>query len=289
MEEGLEAPRACRQSGVALNGGREVVRAAGGVVRRVGPDGEEVLLVHRPRYDDWTFPKGKAEADETDEAAALREVEEETGFVCALGEELPSTRYRDARGRPKVVRYWTMRIESGTFEPHNEVDAISWERPREAAGSLSYDRDQEVLEAVPPPLLVIRHTTAGHRRNWDDDDAKRPLDARGVRQAIALVHQLAPFEIERIVSSPFVRCMESVVPLAAARGLEVEPVDALAEGAEGQEVRSFLAGLHGTATAACGHGPEIYPLFGKTKKGATIVVEAANAALAELGRLPPPR
>ena len=143
-------------------------------------------------------------------------------------------------------------------------------------------------EAVPPPLLVNRHTSAGHRHNWDDDDAERPLDARGVRQAAALVQQLAPFEIERIVSSPFVRCMQTVEPLAAARGLEVEPVDALAEGADGEEVRSFLAGLHGTATLACGHGPEIHPLFGKTKKGATIVVEAANGELTELGRLPPP-
>ena len=288
MGEGLEAPRARRRSGVALSGGQEVVRAGGGVVRRAGPDGEEVLLVHRPRYDDWTFPKGKAEPDETDEAAALREVEEETGFVCALGEELPSTRYRDARGRPKVVRYWTMRIESGAFEPHNEVDAISWERTREAASSLSYERDHDVLHAVPPPLLVNRHASAGHRDNWDGDDAERPLDARGRRQTAALVQQLAPFEIERIVSSPFVRCMQTVEPLAAARGLEVEPVDVLAEGADGKEVRSFLADLHGTATLACGHGPEIHPLFGKTKKGATIVVEAANSVLAELGRLPPP-
>ena len=129
-----------------MSGEQEVVRAAGGVVRRGGPNGEEVLLVHRPRYDDWTFPKGKAEPDETDEAAALREVEEETGFRCALGQELPSTRYRDARGRPKVVRYWTMRIESGHFKPHDEVDAIRWERLRDAAESMSYDRDQEVLE-----------------------------------------------------------------------------------------------------------------------------------------------
>lgn len=266
----------------------EVVRAAGGVVRRAGPDGEEVLLVHRPRYDDWTFPKGKADPGETDEETAIREVEEETGYRCVLGQELPSTRYQDARGRPKVARYWTMRVESGDFERHDEVDEVKWARREDALRWLTYDRDHAVLRAVPPPILVIRHATAGHRRNWDADDELRPLDPRGVRQAAALVKQLAPFKLERIVSSPFVRCVQSVEPLAAARGLEVEAVEALAEGVDGQQVRSLLAGLHGTAAAACGHGPEIHPLFGKTKKGATIVVEAANGTFAELGRLPPP-
>jgi 8-oxo-(d)GTP phosphatase len=284
----VEAPRARRRRRVALSGEREVVRAAGGVVRRAGPDGEEVLLVHRPRYEDWTFPKGKAKSDEPDEATALREVEEETGFVCSLGQELPSTRYRDGQGRPKVVRYWTMRVERGAFRPHREVDAIDWIRSGEAAGSLSYDRDHEVLRAVPAPLLVNRHASAGHRDDWSEDDALRPLDARGVRQASALVRQLEPFDVERILSSPFVRCVQSVEPLAARRGLEVEPVDALAEGANREQVRSLLADLHGSATLVCGHGPEIHPLFGRTKKGATIVVEAANGELAELGRLPPP-
>jgi 8-oxo-(d)GTP phosphatase len=272
---------------VALSGEPELVRAAGGVVRRAGANGEEILLIHRPRYDDWTFPKGKADPGETDEETALREVEEETGLATRLGQELPSTRYRDARGRPKVVRYWTMRAEGGEFEPHREVDEIRWLRPHDAYRLLTYDRDHEVLRAVPPPLLVIRHASAGHRHNWDEHDELRPLDAKGIRQAAAFVKQLAPFEIQRIVSSPFVRCMQSMEPLAAARGLEVEAVDALAEGVDDREVRALLTDLDGTAAAACGHGPEIHPLFGKTKKGATIVAEAANGAFAELGRLPP--
>lgn len=269
------------------SGAEEVVRAAGGVVRRTGPDGEEVLLVHRPKYGDWTFPKGKAQPAETDEETALREVEEETGFACVRGAELPSASYRDSHGRPKVVRYWTMRVESGAFEPHREVDAIRWARARDAQQSLSYDRDRDILRAVPAPLLVIRHASAGDRDDWEGDDARRPLDSRGLRQAAGLVGLLEPFAIERIVSSPFDRCVQTVEPLAASRGLDVEPADDLAEGAGSERVRSLLAGLAGTATAVCGHGPELVPLFGKTKKGATVVIEAANGMLGELGRLPP--
>jgi len=125
--------------------GRPVVRAAGGVVVRPGP---EVLVVHRPKYDDWTFPKGKAEPDETDEECALREVEEETGFLCRLEEELPPTRYRDSRGRPKVVRWWRMSVDRGEFEPNREVDEIRWLRPDAAAALLSYERDLPLLDVL---------------------------------------------------------------------------------------------------------------------------------------------
>ena len=104
-----------------------------------------MLLVHRPKYDDWTFPKGKAEPGESDEACALREVEEETGLRCLLGDELASTRYTDSRGRPKAVRYWRMSVQDGTFVPNREVDEIVWLDPESAAERLSYDRDVTVL------------------------------------------------------------------------------------------------------------------------------------------------
>jgi 8-oxo-dGTP pyrophosphatase MutT (NUDIX family) len=128
----------------------ETVRAAGGLVTRPGPDGDpEVLLVHRPRYDDWTFPKGKALPGESDEDCALREVEEETGLRCELEEELPSTRYRDLRGRPKIVRYWTMRAVAEQPEAESrEVDEVAWLPLEEAAHRLSYDRDRHVLGAL---------------------------------------------------------------------------------------------------------------------------------------------
>jgi len=107
-----------------------------------------VLLVHRPKYDDWTFPKGKCERGESDEACAVREVEEETGLLCELAAELPSTHYTDSRRRPKRVRWWRMEPVAGEFTPTDEVDEIRWLTREEAAELLSYDRDQALLDAV---------------------------------------------------------------------------------------------------------------------------------------------
>jgi 8-oxo-dGTP diphosphatase len=120
------------------------VDAAGGVVERDG----RVLLVHRPRYDDWSFPKGKLDPGESFEDAALREVEEETGLRCTLGRELPSTRY-EAKGRPKLVRYWAMTPqEEPGFEPNDETDDLRWVTRAEALELLTYDRDRDVLAAL---------------------------------------------------------------------------------------------------------------------------------------------
>ena len=121
-----------------------MVEAAGGVVVRDG----EVLVVHRPEYDDWTLPKGKLDPGETFEQAALREVEEETGFRCELGDELPSTSYADKKGRDKLVRYWRMTPVSGEFAANDEVDEVRWLAPGEAAQLLTFDRDAEVLAAL---------------------------------------------------------------------------------------------------------------------------------------------
>ena len=104
--------------------------------------------MHRPKYDDWTFPKGKCEPGESDEACAVREVEEETGLRCELGAELPSTQYTDSRDRPKRVRWWRMEPVAGEFTPSDEVDEIRWLSPEEAAELLSYDRDRVLLDAV---------------------------------------------------------------------------------------------------------------------------------------------
>ena len=120
------------------------VKAAGGLVVR--EDGR-VAVAHRPRYDDWSFPKGKLDKGETWEDAALREVQEEIGMRCTLGEELPFTEYRVPRGR-KVVRYWRMRPESGEFSPNEEVDEVRWVSPQEAEDLLSYEHDRELARSA---------------------------------------------------------------------------------------------------------------------------------------------
>lgn len=245
------------------------IRAAGGVVRRRG----DVLVVHRPKYGDWTFPKGKAKSGESDEECALREVEEETGLRCRLGRELSTTRYRALAG-PKVVRYWEMAPLDGGFRPTREVDEVRWLPPDRAAALLSYGRDGEVLASLgPPPLLVVRHASAGDRDAWVGDDRLRPLDEKGRREAVELVPTLEPYAVTRVLSSPFVRCVQTVEPLAAARGVEVETTEVLADGSGADGFRRLLAELAGSPVALCGHGGEIEELFGETKKGATRVLD----------------
>ena len=132
-----------------------VVRAGGGVVWRHGPDGLEVLLINRPRYDDWSFPKGKAEEGESDEAAAVREVEEEVGLRLVPGPELDSTRYRDSKGRPKVVRYWAMELPHGEEPvPGDGVDEVRWAAFEDAPSRLTWDRDLAVLDSLPVEELL---------------------------------------------------------------------------------------------------------------------------------------
>jgi 8-oxo-(d)GTP phosphatase len=271
----LETPPKGRGQSLLVS---DPIRAAGGVVRRRG----DVLLVHRPKYGDWTFPKGKAKAGESEEDCALREVEEETGFSCRLGRELASTRYRALAG-PKVVRYWEMVPLDGEFRPTREVDEVRWLPPGRAAGLLSYGRDSAVLASVgPPPVIFVRHASAGDREKWVGNDRLRPLDEKGRRQSEELVAKLEPYAVERVLSSPFERCVQTVEPLAAARGLDVETTEVLGDGAGPDGVRRLLGELAGSPVVLCGHAGEIEELFGKTKKGATRVLDPELRSVALL-------
>jgi 8-oxo-dGTP pyrophosphatase MutT (NUDIX family) len=128
--------------------GQAEVEAAGGVIVRDADGGVEVAVVHRSRYDDWSLPKGKLMEGESSEEAALREVEEETGFRCELGEELAPAHYRDRKGRRKRVRWWRMRPVSGTFEPNTEVDELRWLEPADAVVLLDYEHDRALVKGL---------------------------------------------------------------------------------------------------------------------------------------------
>ncbi len=129
-----------------------VVKAAGGIVCREGSSGEtEIVVVHRPAYDDWTLPKGKVDSDETPEQCALREVKEETGFRCELGRPVGCTAYVDRRGRNKVACYWVMEVISGRFRPGGEVDRMLWLPLTDAVKRLTYERDKALIAQQPLP------------------------------------------------------------------------------------------------------------------------------------------
>ncbi|MDQ7909141.1 NUDIX hydrolase [Phytohabitans sp. ZYX-F-186] len=218
------------------------IRAAGGVVWRPGArGGVEVCLVHRPRYDDWSLPKGKLHAREHPLAAAVREVEEETGVRARPQVRLPSVRYR-REGQPKVVDYWSMRtLSAARFSPNSEVDRLRWVSPETAARTVSYEHDARVLRhfaslpRVTSVVALVRHALAGKRGTWSGPDSARPLDQGGRAQARALAPILAQVAPELVVSATARRCTQTVEPLAARLDLPVEVDSVFDEPKPGQD------------------------------------------------------
>jgi 8-oxo-(d)GTP phosphatase len=210
-------------------GAAEEVNAAGAVVWRRAGSGAQVALVHRPKYDDWSFPKGKLLPGEHMLLAAVREVAEETGLVVTLGRRMPPVRY-DTASAPKRVDYWVAEVPAATaaFVPNAEVDQLGWVAASAAGARLSYPRDGQTLanfRAGPlrtVPLILVRHAAAGSKSRWRKDDRSRPLDARGKRDAKILADLMRCFGTGRVVSSPAERCVASVRPYAALAGVEVE-------------------------------------------------------------------
>ncbi len=242
--------------------------AAGGLVWRKTNTGREILLVHRPGYDDWAFPKGGIEGDEALIECAWREVQEETGFDVVVGRRLPDIEYVKPSGGPKQVSYWAARWVSGAFKPNSEVDRIVWLKTKKAAKQLTYERDRDLLTTLAPDwyrrehrLLLVRHAEAGKRSEWTQDDRLRPLTKQGRKQAKALVARLRPFRIDRIISSPAVRCLETVEPLAAARGVKVRTDDDLWETAGKKAIRGIPSLVRKGTTVICSHRPVIETLL----------------------------
>lgn len=234
----------------------------------------EVALVHRPRYDDWSWAKGKLDPGEEWATAASRETLEETGLEVRLGRPLPEARYllltKSGESAEKIVRYWASTVTGGSGVLENEIDAVEWLDVTQAHVRLDYAHDREQLRALVRahsetaldtwPLVVIRHAKAVARSDWKGDDRERPLEARGRERADALIPVLTAYGITRILTSPSVRCLDTISPYAVWSGIVPRPKKGLSE--EGHEADPDKAGEHvrralerGEPTVLCSHGP----------------------------------
>jgi 8-oxo-dGTP pyrophosphatase MutT (NUDIX family)/phosphohistidine phosphatase SixA len=245
------------------------VLAAGAVVLRKG----RVLLVHRPAYDDWSFPKGKLDRGEHAAVAAVREVHEETGVRVRLGVPLARHSYPSG-GRTKVVDYWVGRVlgdpDVSGYQVNDEIDDVAWVPLDKARGKLSYPRDGDTLrEALvlgkkTRALMVLRHGEARTRKSWNDDDRLRPLVAEGHAQAQAVVPLLAAYGASRIVTSSSLRCVDTVRPYAERSGRPMTRADGLSEeDATRRSVRAYVEDLVDSRENAvlCTHRPVLAAVY----------------------------
>jgi 8-oxo-(d)GTP phosphatase len=286
------------------------MRAAGGVVfRRTSKGKIRALLVHRPQYDDWTPPKGKADKGESPDETAIREVLEETGYRCRIVAPLGATRYR-VQGGVKEVHWFAMRPlpDSPGFTKNSEVDKVKWLSPRGALEKLSYDQDRELIEgtdfkklAQTGNLYLFRHTTAGDRSRWRGRDEDRSLTKKGWREADAIASSLANAGIERILSSPYERCVQSVKPLAKLIKAPIETSPLLAEEPDIDAAYALVDSVVGYNAIICSHGDVIPALINRMmwaglslesrfycSKGSIWVVEVDGGKFTTARYLPPP-
>jgi phosphohistidine phosphatase SixA/8-oxo-dGTP pyrophosphatase MutT (NUDIX family) len=247
-----------------------VVRAAGGVVHRTRKGSIEILMVHRPRYDDWSLPKGTLDDSESYPVAALREVEEETGFTGRLGATIGSIGYGTKRG-PKVVRYWLVEAERGKFAPNSEVDEVTWVSQSKARKMASYTRDTNVLDRATQLLedsrrstvYLMRHANAGQRTKDVETDHERSLSKRGQRQVAQITRRFLRLPLTRIETSYFVRCEQTVEPLAAALDMVLGHEPTIVEGGPPEAVIQYFRSLHGEAALLSSHGDIISGVIGQ--------------------------
>jgi len=281
------------------------IRAGGGVVFQDG----RVALVHRPRYDDWSLPKGKLHVGESPAVAAAREIEEETGARVALQQLLTRIRY-PVDSTVKVVDYWRARYLDGDFGASDEVDRLQWVAPDQARARLSYAHDASVLDAAcrsrepDSTLVLVRHARAGSRSGWSGPDQTRPLEDSGVAQAEALAPFLMAFAPRRLLSAEPSRCVQTVEPLARASGLALDQDPRLGDNGYARDRRQFREVLLNALSEAgtvvlCSQGDAIPALLhdlrcvprsspAKTRKGGAWVIGFAGgkAASADYYRTP---
>ena len=258
------------------------VRAAGCVVWRPGTAGPEVALIHRPRYDDWSFPKGKLDPGESYVQAAVREVREETGYPVVLGRRLPTQVYDVSFGGParmKRVKYWAAQAAvDAEFQPNSEVDRLEWLPLPAALSRLTRQTDRDLLRAFAAapvdtvPVLLLRHAEAVPRKRWDGAELERPLTAAGERDAEALVPVLAAYGDAALVASPYARCVATLRPAARSAGAETALEPALGEGADPDAGRAWLRQVlkAGRTTVACTHRPVLPELLAESPLGQAV-------------------
>ncbi len=278
---------------------------------REGKEGVEILLVHRPRYDDWSLPKGKNDDGESPQDAARREVEEETGVKARIVVPLGDVEYVTPQDNDKVVTYYAMRyLSDNGFRANDEVDQIRWLRPKAASKLLTYEFDRHLVRKADFErmtksglVLLVRHASAGDRASWSDPDHLRPLTDKGLSQATALVELLAAFGVDRVLSSPYVRCEQTVEPLAHHLDLDVEFADELIEGS-GDRAVGLMASMAGSNVVLCTHGDVIPACLERLdklgvrlrsengavefKKGSVWVIKIEGGRFDEAHYLPPP-
>ena len=287
---------------------RRLVRAAGGVLWRRSEDQVQVALVHRPKYDDWSLPKGKLDPGEPAVVGGLREVQEETGFRVLPGRTLGVSRYRvlsDGREADKLVQWWAMRVVDGAFAPTDEIDALRWLPLPTALARVRGGHDDGPLQrfaehpAESSTVLLVRHGSAGDRESWRGRDQDRPLDPTGEEQARALVDVLAAYAPSRVLTAPPERCAQTVAPLAARLGLALEHAPSAAEDENRDGPGALLKLLDGVASSeaaavVCSQGGAIRPavaaLLGEpvaaARKGSVWALSFSRGDLVDAAYLP---
>jgi len=248
-----------------------MLRAAGGVVygERYPDAGPQFLVVHRPRYRDWSIPKGKLDKGESFEKAAVREIREETGLKCDRSDYLGAVNYATQRGRSKVVKYWLMKARKGTFVPNDEVDMVEWVGIHGARALLTYNRDIRIVERVYSVLenatsarvYLVRHGNSGVRSKWKGPDKKRPLTAQGHLQSAAIADIMARHPITQVWSSPALRCVQTVEPIAANLAAKVGTTEMLADSVDINTIYEYLSTLGAGAVVLGVHKDWVAPLL----------------------------
>jgi 8-oxo-dGTP diphosphatase len=257
------------------------VYAAGALLWRVVDDELMVALIHRARYDDWSWPKGKVDPGETLPETAVREIAEETGLKVKLGLRLGIIKYKLPNGADKEVHYWASRVSDSAlakskFVPSEEVAKVDWVKAAEASKLLTYEHDQDVLTRLfdlhqldrlrTKPVIILRHAQALPRSEWKGgkalDDGRRPLLPAGASEAKALVPLLSAFQPQRLITSPWVRCHTTLAPFAKKRGVPLIERSQLSEQGNKKgpkRTRKVIESIveDGRASVICTHRPAL--------------------------------